>query len=158
MDSDDPDLQAFESNLRRILREREIGKAAALKSNLCPNASDPQSIGVSSKDSARRDSPVAHHLSRIRRIYQMITKHPQNGSSKGISTLKLAAGPQGKLMKTQFGQRWRNLPTVPVPVHCMEIFYNSAAEPDRELLKLRMEAMYRRNWRADDSRSSCVGV
>ena len=47
MDSDDPDLQAFESNLRRILRERELGKAAALAPNLCPNASDPQSIGVS---------------------------------------------------------------------------------------------------------------
>ena len=29
MDSDDPDLEAFESNLRRILRERELGKAAA---------------------------------------------------------------------------------------------------------------------------------
>ena len=55
MDSDDPDLQAFESNLRRILREREIGKAAALKSNLCPNASDPQSIGVSRKDNFRRE-------------------------------------------------------------------------------------------------------
>ena len=38
----------------------------------------------------------------------MITKHPQNGSSKGISTLKLAAGPQEKLMKTQFAQRRRS--------------------------------------------------
>ena len=27
------------------------------------------------------------------------------------------------------------LPTVPVPVHHMKMFYNSAAEPDRELLK-----------------------
>ena len=57
MDSDDPDLEAFKSNLCLILRERELGKAAALVSNLCPNTSDPQSIGVSSKDSARRDSP-----------------------------------------------------------------------------------------------------
>ena len=38
----------------------------------------------------------------------MITKRPQNGSLKGISILNLAAGPQGKLMKTQFGQRWRS--------------------------------------------------
>jgi len=108
MDSDDPDLEAFKkkSNLCRILRERGLGKAAALKSNLCPNASDPQSIGISSKDNARRDA--AHHLSLIRRIYRKITKHTQNGSSKGISTLKLAAGQQGKLMKTQFGQRWRS--------------------------------------------------
>ena len=57
MDSDDPDLQAFESNLRRILRERELGKAAALVPNLWPNVSDPQSIGVSSKDNFRRESP-----------------------------------------------------------------------------------------------------
>ena len=28
------------------------------------------------------------------------------------------------------------LPTVPVSVHHMELFYNSVAEPDRELLKL----------------------
>ena len=33
MDSNDPDLQAFESSLRRILRERELGKAAALVFN-----------------------------------------------------------------------------------------------------------------------------
>ena len=52
--------------------------------------------------------PVAHHLRWIWRIYWMITKYPQNGSSKGISTLKLAAGQQGKLMKTQFGQLWRS--------------------------------------------------
>ena len=57
MDSDDPDLEAFKSNLCLILRERELGKAAALVSNLCPNTSDPQSIGVSSKESPRRDSP-----------------------------------------------------------------------------------------------------
>ena len=52
--------------------------------------------------------PVAHHLSQIQRIYQMFNKHPQNGSSKGISTLKLAAGQQGKLMKKQFWQLWRS--------------------------------------------------
>ena len=38
----------------------------------------------------------------------MITKHPQNGSSKSISTLKLAVGQQGKLMKMQLGQLWRS--------------------------------------------------
>ena len=34
------------------------------------------------------------------------------------------------------------LPTVPVPVHSMDIFYNSAAEPDRELLKLSVRANF----------------
>ena len=57
MNSDNPHLQAFEFNLRRILRERDFGKAAALVSNLCPNASDPQSIGKSSEDNARYESP-----------------------------------------------------------------------------------------------------
>ena len=42
-------------------------------------------------------------------------------------------------MKTQFGQLWRSsIYPVPVPVHNMEMFYNSAAEPDRESLKLPM--------------------
>ena len=73
---------------------------------------------------------MAHHLSRIRTFYRMIKKHPQNGSSKGIPTFLLASGLQW----------WRSiilkLTTVPVPVHSMEMFYNSEAEPDRELLKL----------------------
>ena len=37
----------------------------------------------------------------------MILKHPQNKSSKGVSTLLLATSPQEKLMKTQFRQLWR---------------------------------------------------
>ena len=43
-------------------------------------------------------------------FHQMILKHPQNGSLKGISTLLLASGPQGKLMKTQVSvcQLWRS--------------------------------------------------
>ena len=42
MDCYDPDFEAFESNFRPILRARESGKTAALVSNLCPKASDPQ--------------------------------------------------------------------------------------------------------------------
>ena len=46
---------------------------------------------------------AAHHFtaSPLQRIHWMITKHPQNGSLKGISTLMLAAGQQTKLMKVQ---------------------------------------------------------
>ena len=47
-------------------------------------------------------------VSPIRTIYWKITNHPQNGTSKGIFTLLLVPGPQGKLMKTQFGQRRRS--------------------------------------------------
>ena len=58
MDTNDPDLEAFESNLG-IIRARELGKTAALASNLYLNASDPQSVGLSSKDNARRESHCA---------------------------------------------------------------------------------------------------
>ena len=53
---------------------------------------------------------AAHHLiaSLILTIYRVITKYSQNGSSKVISTLKLAGAPQGKRKKTQFGQRRRS--------------------------------------------------
>ena len=55
---------------------------------------------------------AAHHLvvslMVILTIYLMITKYPQNGISKGISTLLLVTGQQGKLLKMQFGQRWRS--------------------------------------------------
>ena len=58
------------------------------------------------------------------------------------------------------------LPTVPVPVHRMESFYNSAAEPDRELLKLPLSANTRLctgkigepTTEEKMDRSSCVGV
>ena len=52
MNRDDPDLEAFKSNVCQILEEKELGKAAALVSILCPNASDPQSLGVLSRDNA----------------------------------------------------------------------------------------------------------
>ena len=91
------------------------------------------------------DNPTAahHHIANgIWTIYQMIMKHPQHGSLKGIPTLKLAAGLQGKFMKAHFwhcGLGWRSsiyLLFLTVPVHsCMDFFYNSAAEPDRELMK-----------------------
>ena len=111
MDGDDPDLQAFEFNLRRTLRERILGTAAALVSNLCQNASDPQSIGVSSKD----------NLIRIRRIHRMITKHPQNGSLNFEGHIYFEAGrwPAGKTYQDAVGAAVEEqyLPTVPVLVH-----------------------------------------
>ena len=45
------------------------------------------------------------------------------------------------------------LPTVPVPVHRIEIFYNAAAETDREFLKLpirgyvQAKSANRRKWK-----------
>ena len=50
MEGDDPGFEAFESNLSATIQARELGKNAALVSNLCLKASDPQSVRVSSKD------------------------------------------------------------------------------------------------------------
>ena len=83
---------------------------------------------------ANPPAAAAHHLNRILRIYQMITKHPQNGSAKGISS---AGKTYEDAVRAAVEEQY--LPTVPVTVHRMEFFYNSAAEPDcpdKELLKL----------------------
>ena len=57
-----------------------------------------------------------------------------------MSTLPLAAGrwPAEKTFEDAFraAVEEQYLPTVPVPVPCIEIFHNSAAEADIELLKL----------------------
>ena len=37
MDSDNPDLEAFESNIRRTVQARKLGKTAVLVSNLFLN-------------------------------------------------------------------------------------------------------------------------
>ena len=73
---------------------------------------------------------AAHHLmaSLIRTIYQMITKHPQNGRSEGISTLLLAGKTYEEAVWAAVEEQY--LPAVAVPGHSMEIVYNSAAEPN----------------------------
>ena len=138
MDSDDPDLEAFKSNLCRILRERELGKAAALVSNLCPNASDPQSIGVSSKDNFRRESPCGTSSQSDSEVLPDDQETSSEWKFEGHIYFSAGCWPAGK---TYEDAGWaavdqQYLPNAPVPVHRMEIFYNSAAEPDREMLKL----------------------
>ena len=90
-----------------------------------------------------KNPSAAHQLiaSGILTIYRMITKHPQNGSSKGnVGHIYFEAGswPAGKTYEdaVRAAVEEQYLPTVPVPVHYIEFFYNWAAEPDRELLKL----------------------
>ena len=72
MQSDDPDLEAFETNLCATIQARELGKTSALVSNICPNASDPQEVCILSK----QESTMAHHLiaSLIWTTHQMILK------------------------------------------------------------------------------------
>ena len=138
MDSDDPDLEAFKSNLCRILRERELGKAAALVSNLCPNASDPQSIGVSSKDNFRRESPCGTSSQSDSEVLPDDQETSAEWKFEGHIYFSAGRWSSGKTYEDAVREAVEEqyLPTVPVPVHRMEIFYKSAAEPDRELLKL----------------------
>ena len=114
MGGNDSDLEAFESNLRRILHRqaRELGETAALVPNLCQNAPDPQLVNMSSKDNAQsRREPhgctSSQSQSDLDDIQDNHKTSSENASLTGISTLLLAAGQQGKLMKTQFWQRWR---------------------------------------------------
>ena len=56
MDSDDSDLQAFESNLHAVIWVCELCKIAALVSKLCQNASDPQLVHILRKENAQHKS------------------------------------------------------------------------------------------------------
>ena len=52
MDWNDPDLEAFESNLCWILWAWELDKTAALVSNPFQNTPDPQLVSILSRDDA----------------------------------------------------------------------------------------------------------
>ena len=107
-------------------------------SNLCPNASDPQSIGVSSKDSARRDSPCG--TSSQSDSEDLPDDHETSSEWKFEGHIYFEAGCwlAGKTYEdaVRAAVEEHYLPTVPVPVHRMGNFYNLEAEPDKELLKL----------------------
>ena len=124
MDGDDPDLEAFESNLRPILRARELGKTVALVSSLFLNLSDPQKICVSSIVYAQ--IPLWHITSHCQSDSDVTwwSRKIQNGSLKGTSTYpSLATSQQVKTNEDTVlaAVEEQYLPTVPVPVHCMEI-------------------------------------
>ena len=101
LDCNDPDLKAFASefNLRQIFRARELVelKTAALVSNLFPNASDPQMVGVSSKEDAEtlNETPTAAHYlisSLIRTIHWIIIQR-----ASLLYCWTVATGQQGNL-------------------------------------------------------------
>ena len=129
------DLEAFESNLFRILLARELRKTAALVSNLCPNTSDPQLVCIHCDTSSHCQSDSD----------DLQDDHKASTEWQFEEHLYFAAGcwPAGKKIyddavcsRVWAAVKEQYLPTVPVPVHHMEIFYNAAAEPDRALLKL----------------------
>ena len=163
MNGNDPDLEAFESNLHAIIRATDWGKTGALES--LPECIRPSICRrYDCVSTLNKNSTSAHHhliASLLQTIHWMILKHPQNGSSNDISTLLLADGSQGKLMKTQFDQLWRStvLPIVPVPPTKRKIFTIRRRNPTGKLLKLPIrghvlaKSASRWQWRC-----SCVGV
>ena len=72
----------------------------------------------------------------------MITIHETSSECKfeGHIYFKAGSWPTGKTYEdaVQAAVKEQCSSTAPVPVHSMEIFYNLAAEPDRELLKLQI--------------------
>ena len=111
MDCYDSDLEAFESNLRAIIRARELGKTAALVSKFCTNATDPPLVCASSKDhdDTQRESHCCASSHGQSDPHDSQDNHeksaliPQNGSSKGISKLLLAAERRDNLWRRSLG-------------------------------------------------------
>ena len=134
MNSDNPHLQASEFNLRRILRERDFGKAAVLVSNLCPNASDPQSIGESSKDNARCELPCGTSSQSDSEDLPDDNETSSEWKVEGHIYFEAGCWPAGKTYEdaVQAAVEEQYLPTVLIHIHHMEMFYNSAAESDRQ--------------------------
>ena len=116
------------------------------------------------------NAPVAHHLSWILRIYLMITKHPQNEISKGISTLKLAAGHSGRDSARE--NLWRHssgssegaiFTNCSVPVHHMDIFLQFFCQTQQGIVetaytRLCIDKIGKQTTVDKMDRSSCAGV
>ena len=159
MDCDEPDLEAFESNLGEIIRARDSGKTPALVSNLSPNSSDPRSIGVSCKDNPQlwRDPLWGRSSFRQSDSDDLLNDPEKSAEWKFGGHLRFAAcrwsagETYEKAVLAAVDEQY--LPTVPVPVHHVEIL---PAESDRELLKLpirgfggyvQAKSASRRQWR-----------
>ena len=105
-------------------------------SNLCPNASDSQSVSVSSKDTARRESHSGTSSHNQLDLDDLPEDHETSSEWKFERHIYFAAGrwPSGEtyddIVRAAVEEHSRYLPTVPVPVHSMEFFYNLAAEPE----------------------------
>ena len=100
-------IQSLHNNLSEKF-SRKLCKTAALVSNLCPDASDPQLFGVLSKDDAYQESQcysATHHplASLIWKIHRMIIKHLQNKNLKGSLFCGFLLAHRKKIMNTQFG-------------------------------------------------------
>ena len=131
-------------------------------SNLCLHASDPQSIGVLSKDNARRESHCCTSSHCQSDSGDLPDDHETSSEWKFEGHIYFAAGrwPTGKTYDdgVRAAMEEQYLPIVPVSVYCMEKFQvnKSAAEPDTELLELPIRGYHeqaklasrrlRRNW------------
>ena len=118
---------------------------------------DPQSICVSSKDNARRESHWGTSSPSQSNSEDLPDDHETSSEWKFERENNFEAGlwPAGKTFEdaVRAAVKEQYLQTVPVAVHRMECFYNSAAEPNREFLKLpiwgyvQVNSASRRQWR-----------
>ena len=89
---------------------RELGKTAEFVSNLCPNAQNPQLVGVLSKDDAQGESHRGTSSHAQSDSDNSLDDHETSPERKfeGHLYFATANGLKGKLMNKQFGQRWRS--------------------------------------------------
>ena len=153
MEVNDPDLDAFESASRAQLRARESGKIEAFIPNLQPNApvpdSDPESMGISSHDTAPLESPCGAS-SHEQSDSDESPEHLENStegifqgyvifSSDRLHTDKTHEAELRAVVEQQY------LPKFSVPIQHMAIFYHSVAKPDRDVLKLLIRGYVKAN-------------
>ena len=157
-----PYFEGFESNLRAIIWARELGKTAALVSNLCPNASESMiRLPIGQIEDYRKKTmlieipSVAHHLisSPIPTIHLNISKNPQNGSSKGILCC-LSMVRRGIWWRCSSGSYEGAVSTncsCSCPLHGNHLECFGRQNPIGNCWNCRFEAMYRQNLPTDDS-------
>ena len=118
-------------------------------SNFCPNASDPQSVGVSSKDKAQRQPHCCTSSHSQPDTDDLSDDHETSSGWTFEGNIYFGAGrwPAAKTYENTIraAVEKQYLPTVPVPVHRMEFFtIRRPAEPDRERAG---KIASRRQWR-----------
>ena len=157
-----PDLEAFESNLSAIIWARQLGKTAELVSNLCPNPSDPQSIRVSSKDNSLLDSlcGTSSHCQSDSDDSQDDLEKSAEYKFKGHLYFAAGSWSTGETYEDTVRQLWRSsiyqlFLFLSTTWKCFTIWCLNCLNPTGNCWNCRFNAMYRRN---QMDRSSFVGV
>ena len=150
----------IESNLYAIIWTGDLGKTAALVSNLCPNESDPWLICVLSKDNAQRDSLCCTSSHRQSDSYDSLNDLEKSADKKIWGCFYFAAYQWFAGETYEFWQLWRS------SIYQLFLFLSTTwkyftvwclncLNQTGNCWNCRFKAMYRRN---QMDRSSFVGV